>query len=169
MEAKELILSSLEQSQRYLIKALDGLTQKEAAWSPGPECNSIAFIFWHIIRVEDLVVNNMIQSENELYETDGWREKLGTPAKDTGGHYTVEQLQAWPVPKLEVLQGYANSVRQRTLAFLNFSPPEKLSEVPRPDRSSDSIGTILNRISTEIALHVGQIAYLRGVQRELGK
>ena len=169
MEARELILSSLEQSQRYLTKALDGLTQEEAAWSPGPECNSIAFIFWHIIRVEDLVVNNMIQSENELYEADGWREKLGTPAKESGGHYTMEQLQAWPVPKLEVLQGYANSVRQKTLAFLNSNPPEKLSEVPRPDRSPDSIGAILNRISTEIALHVGQIAYLRGVQRGLDK
>jgi len=143
MEIKELILSSLEQSQRYLTKALDGLTQEEAAWSPGPECNSIAFIFWHIIRVEDLVVNNMIQSENELYEADGWREKLGTPAKESGGRYTMEQLQAWPVPKLEVLQGYATSVRQKTLAFLNSSPPEQLSEVPQSDRFPGSIGSIL--------------------------
>jgi len=60
-EAKELIVRSLEQSQRYLTKVLDGLTQ-------------------------------------------------------------VEQLQAWPVPKLEVLRGYANSVRQKTLAFLEFQP-----------------------------------------------
>ena len=54
--------------------------------------------------------------------------------------YTVEELQAWPVPKLEVLRQYA-----------------------------DSVGTILGRMSTEIALHVGQIAYLRGIQRGLDK
>jgi len=169
MEAKEVVLRSLEQSQRYVTNTLGGLTQEEAAWSPGSECNSIAFIFWHIIRVEDYLVNNIIQSENELYETDDWREKLGTPAEEMGLHYTLEQLQAWPVPKLEVLQGYANSTRQKTLAFLNSSPPEKLSEMPKSDRFPGSIGAILCLMSTEIALHVGQMAYLRGVQRGLDK
>ena len=175
MEAKDLILNSLEQSQRYLTKTLDGLTQEEAAWSPGPECNSIAFILWHITRVEDYIVNNAVQSENELYEADGWREKLGTPAEERGSHYTLEQLQAWPVPKIEILQGYANSVRQKTLAFLNSSPPEKLSEAIQGDpysgpiTYSGPIDAILCFMSTEIALHVGQIDYLRGVQRGLDK
>ncbi|MFC2022023.1 DinB family protein [Chloroflexota bacterium] len=167
MEAKELILSSLEQSQGRLTTALDGLTQEEVAWSPNAECNSIAFILWHIIRLEDFFVNRVIQREKELYEAEGWQEKLGTPVKVY--QYTTEELQAWPVPKLEVLREYANSARKKTLAFLTSIPPEKLSEVPRPDRSSDSIGVILGRISTEIAMHVGQIDYLRGVQRGLDK
>ena len=169
MEAKELILRSLEQSQGYLTKALDGLTQEEAAWSPGAECNCMAFILWHIARVEDFFVNRVLQRQGELYEAEGWREQLGTPAKETGYQYTAEQLQAWPVPKLEVLRGYADSLREKTLAFIEQLPSEKLSEVPRPDRSPDSIGATLCRMSTEIALHVGQIAYLRGVQRGLDK
>ncbi len=167
MDAKELILKSLEESQGYLTNALDGLTQEEVAWSPGPECNNIAFILWHTARVEDFFVNRVIQREKELHEVEGWQEKLGTP--DKVARYTVEELQAWPVPKLEVLQEYANSVREKTLAFLKSATPEKLAEVPRPDRSPDSIGASLGRISTEIALHVGQIAYLSGVQRGLDK
>jgi len=167
MEAKELILRSLEQSQGYLTKALDGLTQEEAAWSPTPECNSIAFILWHIIRAEDFYVNRIIQREKELYEAESWQEKLGTPIK--AYQYTLEELQAWPVPKLEVLREYADSVREKTLAFVNSTSPEILSEVPRPERSPDSIGATLGRVSTEIALHVGQIAYLRGIQRGLDK
>ena len=167
MEAKELILRSLEQSQGYLTRALDGLTQEEVAWSPKAECNSIAFILWHIARVEDFFVNRVIQRENELYESGGWQEKLGTPVK--AYQYSAEELQAWQVPKLEDLREYFNSVREKTLAFLNSIPPEKLSEVPRPDRSPDSIGTTLSRISTEIAMHVGQIAYLRGMLRGLDK
>ncbi len=167
MEAKELILRSLEQSQGYLARALDGLTQEEVAWSPGAECNSIAFILWHTARVEDYMVNRVALREKELYEVEGWQEKLGTPVK--AYQYTVEELQAWPVPKLEVLRGYADAVREKILVFLKSASPEKLSEVSRPDRSPDSIGVILGRISTEIALHVGQIAYLRGVQRGLDK
>ncbi len=167
MEAKELILRSLEQSQGYLTRALDGLTQEEAAWSPTAECNSIAFILWHMTRVEDLFVNRVIRREKELYEAGGWQEKLGTPVK--AYQYTVEELQAWEAPKLEDLRNYANAVREKTLAFLKSIPAEKLSEVPRPERSPDSIGATLGHISTEIALHVGQIAYLRGVQRGLDK
>ncbi len=170
MEAKELILRSLEQSQGYLTRALDGLTQKEAAWTPGPESNSIAFILWHTTRVEDFFVNRVIQHGKELYESEGWQEKLGTPAKQTGFDYSLEQLKAWPVPKLEVLRGYANSVREKTLAFLQSVTPEKLSEeAVRPNRPTDSVCGLLNRMSTEIALHVGQIAYLRGIQRGLNK
>lgn len=167
MEAKDLLLSSLEQSQGYLSKALDGLTQEQATWSPGPECNSIAFILWHTTRVEDFLVNRAIQREKELYESEGWQEKLGTPVK--AYQFTVDELQAWPTPKLEILRAYTDSVREKTLSFLNSVSPEKLSEVPRPDRSPDSIGVTLGHLSVEIALHVGQIAYLRGVQCGLDK
>ena len=169
MEAKEVILRSLEQSQEYLTKALDGLTQEEATWSPGPECNNIAFILWHVTRWEDFPVNRIIQGQPQLYETEGWREKLGTPPKETGYQYTLEQLQAWPVPDLNVLRGYANSVREKTLAFLRSMPAEKISEAARPDRSPDTIGAILIGVATEIAMHVGQIAYLRGIQRGLDR
>jgi len=167
MDAKVVILRSLEQSQGFLNGALDGLTQEEFAWSPKAECNSIAFILWHTVRVEDFFVNRVIQREKELHEAGGWQEKMGTPVKVYG--LTVEELQAWPVPKLEDLRGYANAVREKTLAFLNSSPSEKLDEVPRPDRSPDPIGATLGHMATEIALHVGQICYLRGVQRGLDK
>ena len=169
MEAKELLLSSLEQSQEYLTGALDGLTQEEFGWSPREECNSIAFILWHTVRVEDYFVQRAIRREGELYEAQGWREKLGTPVRESGYEYTVEQLKNWSVPQFETLKGYADSVRKATLAFLESLAPERLSELARPDRSPDSIGSILTRIVTEIALHVGQIAYLRGVQRGLDK
>ena len=167
MNAKELVLRSLEESYGYLTKALNGLTQEEVTWSPSAECNSISFILWHMTRVEDFFINRVIQREKELYETKKWQEKLGTPTK--AYQYTVEELQAWPAPKLEILREYTNSVRENTLAFLNSILPERLSEVPRPDRSPDSIGVILEHLMTEIAMHVGQIAYLRGVQRGLDK
>ena len=167
MDAKELILSSLEQSHEYLSKALEGLNQEELAWSPGPECNSIAFILWHTSRVEDFFVNRVIQREKELYESESWQDKLGTPLKVA--QYTAEELSAWPVPPLEILQEYVRAVREKTLALLQSMPSNKLAELARPDRPPDTIGAILGRMSTETALHVGQIAYLRGVQRGLDK
>jgi len=169
MQLVEAMVQSLVQSQGYLTRALNGLTQKEASWSPAPESNSIAFILWHSTRVEDFYVVRVIERQTELYEAEGWCERLGTPAKDTGFGYTVEQLRVWPVPKLEIIRGYAEAVRKRTMALLNTITPEGLSKLARPDRPPDTVGEILCRIITEIALHTGQIAYLRGVQRGMNK
>jgi hypothetical protein len=169
MQLAEELVKSLKQSQGYLTRALDGLTQEEAAWSPAPESNSIAFILWHITRIEDFYFIHVIQRQNELYESEGWREKLGTPAKESGYGYTVDQLRAWPVPKLEILRGYFDSVRKRTKALLSDISPEKLSELARPERPPDTVGDVLCRIATDIALHTGQIAYLRGIRRGLNK
>lgn len=167
MNARELILRSLEESQEYMNKTLDGLTQEEVAWCPAGESNSIAFILWHTILVEDIFINRVIQGGKEIYETEGWQEKLGTPTKVY--QYTREELQTWPVPKLEVLKEYANSVHERTLTFLRSITAKKLDEVPLPDRSPNSIGMMLSHLCNEIAMHVGQIAYLRGIQRGLDK
>ncbi|MFC1919267.1 DinB family protein [Chloroflexota bacterium] len=166
MDTKDLILRSLDQSQDYLTKALDGLDQNEIAWSPVPGCNNIAFILWHTTRVEDFWINRVILREKELYESKAWQDKLGTPAKAFG--YTEEELRDWPVPPLSTLGEYARSVREKTLAVLKSMPTDKLSELARPDRP-DTLGSILCRMVTEIALHVGQIAYLRGAQRGLDK
>jgi len=167
MEAKELLLHSLEQSQGFLDKALDGLTQKEAEWSPTQESNSIAFILWHTFRVEDFFINRVVKREKDIYEIDGWKEKLGTP--DKVYQYTVEELKDWKAPELKTLVAYSKAVRKKTMEFLQAISNEKLDEVPRPERSPDSIGVTVGHIVTEIALHVGQIAYLRGVQRGLDK
>ena len=169
MDVKELTAKSLNRSREYLNKSLDGLTQEEFAWRPKPDCNSIAFILWHVTRVEDHFINRLFQRQEEIYESDGWRQKLGTPGDSSGYNYTVEQLQAWQAPKLEALKGYASAVRQKTLDFLEHITDAKLAEVPRPERSPDTVAASLAHISNEIAQHTGQIAYLRGMQRGLNK
>ncbi len=143
------------------------MTQEEVAWSPGAECNSIAFIVWHISRVEDFWVNRVIQRKKELFDTEGWQQQMGTPVKAYG--LTIEELQSWPVPKLEVLLGYDNQIHECTLSFVQSIPNEQISELARPERPPDTIGDILSRLIVERTLHIGQIAYLRGMLRGLDK
>jgi hypothetical protein len=164
MNAREMVIASLRQTRSYLNRSLEGLTQEDIAWKPAEHCNSIAFIMWHATRVEDYFFTRVLQRKTELYEADGWMEKLGTPP-DSGYGYTAEQLQNWPVPKLEDLQGYADAVRQSTMTYLEQLAPEKMPELVRPDRPPDTVGGMLIRISTEIALHMGQIDYLSGLRK----
>ena len=165
MEVKDLVLSSLHESWEYLTKAVDGLSQDELTYTPGPECNSVVFIYWHLVRVEDMWINRFFLKEEEIYETGGWREKLGTPADDSGVDYTEENLRDWPEPELDVLNGYAGAVRKKTIDFVHSLTPEKLTEEIDIIGKPVPIGVYLSHVITEIAMHVGQISYLRGVFR----
>jgi uncharacterized damage-inducible protein DinB len=166
VEAKKIIQASLNESWGYLIRAVEGLTHEEITWTPAPHSNSLAFILWHVTKAEDFWVNRVIKRGSEIDATEGWRGKLGTP-DDGGTGYSEEQLQAWPTPRLEDLRAYAQAVHEKTVAFLDSITPERLLEVPEPERPQETVGDILAHLITEIALHVGQIDYLRGVQRGL--
>ena len=170
MNLPQMVVASLNRTWMFLDKALDGLTQEEIAWRPGTECNSIAFILWHLSRTEDIHIIRHLQGKTDIYEAEGWREKMGTPPNEDGWGYTLEQLEAWPVPELEDLWGYANSVRQKTLTYLDSFPEEQLSETfgpYGPDRVYLSGGDILVDVLVETAMHIGQIFYLRGELRGL--
>ncbi len=167
MDEKEIVKASLAESRDFVRWSVDGLTREEISSSPRPECNSIAFIVWHMTRAEDIWINRVILNEEEIYESGHWREKLGTPAGDSGFRYTVEQLQAWPVPEADLLTGYAGDVRQKTLEYLDSIPREKLTDKISFLGKSSPIGDIMAHMITEIALHAGQVAYLRGLLRGL--
>jgi len=167
MDEKEIVKASLAESWDFVSWSVDGLTKDEISISVKPECNSIAFILWHMTRAEDLWINRVILGIEEIYESSHWREKLGTPAGDSGFRYTVEQLKAWPVPELDLLMEYARDVRQKTLEYLDTIPREKLTDRISFLGKSSPIGDILAHLITEIALHGGQVAYLRGLIRGL--
>jgi uncharacterized damage-inducible protein DinB len=168
MDEKEIIKASLAESGDFVRWSVEGLTKEEISTLVKPECNSIAFILWHMTRAEDIWINRVILEVEEIYESSGWREKLGTPAGDSGFRYTVEQLQAWPVPEIDLLMGYAGDVRRKTLEYLDSVPREKLADNISFRGSSSTIGNVLAHLITEIALHAGQLAYLRGLLHGLG-
>ena len=167
MDVKQVLIKSLDESQEYLTKALHELSEEDITWSPKVGSNSIIFILWHLALVEDIWINRRLLKSKEIYESEGWQEKLGTPVKESGPQYTTEELQSWPVPQVDILQRYAAAVRQNTVAFISSLDVGRLSEVAPPDHKYGTVEAILSHLITEIALHVGQIDYLRGMIQEL--
>ncbi|MFC2035887.1 DinB family protein, partial [Chloroflexota bacterium] len=97
MEIKSVFMKSLDESQEYLTKALEGLSEEDITWSPNEGNNSIIFILWHVTRVEDIWLNRVLLNRKEIYESEGWQEQLGTPIKESGYQYDVEKLRSWPI------------------------------------------------------------------------
>jgi hypothetical protein len=169
MEMRDFILDMLDRVQKELTNAVAGLTHAELKWRPGPETNSIGFVLWHQLRCEDVTVNGWIQREPQLWVSEQWCRKLDLPDDpgDDGYGYTAEQVEAFPVPPLEDLLGYGAAVRARTGQYLKSLGCDELDRVVHIEPVSEDVkvSQLLSSLLAEIALHVGQIAYLRGLQR----
>jgi len=162
MKVSDFIVKSLTESHEYIAGSIKGLSQDELAWRPEPHSNSIAFLLWHLARVEDLWINRILLAGKELYETGGWYRKFGTPAQDSGFGYDVAKLKAWPVPQLKLLTEYATAGREKTLVYLKSLTAAKLDEARDFGWRKGTIGSALSHLVTEVGEHTGQIGYLRG-------
>ena len=164
MTLNEFIVDALDKENGFLMDALDGLRADELAWQPAADANSIGWILWHMVRVEDMWIQFFAQFQTELWETEGWHEKFGLPTRDNGFGHTAEQVNNFPGVDLTEFLRYRASVRQSTLAYLDTLTREDMERVPRERRPEMSLGAMFRQIIGEMYQHVGQIAYLRGLQ-----
>ena len=172
MYHKELLRWGLEESDRDMVIAMNGLTAEERRHQPTPESNHIDFIVWHVARVEDMWIQRFAQGKPFIWEDGGWAEKLGIPTNELGFGFTIEQVRELPVYVYDLMAEYANEVRQSTFAYIDASTVEELSkprETPNPNWNPFSVGYALTRLLVELNQHIGNIAYIRGLQRGINK
>ncbi len=170
METREFIQGALERVKQSTTRVVTGLSPQELMWRPGPECNSIGLILFHQVRSEDGFVQGRILSQPPLWEAERWYQKLNMPVSDSGSGYTPGQIIAFPVPELTDLMGYAEAVRARTLEYLKDKNNDDFNKTINMPRGGDiTIGALFSLIVVHLAQHIGDIAYLRGMQRELNK
>ena len=182
MDILALIGQTLEDYWQRMEQALDGLTPAELAWRPDAESNSIAFIVWHVVRVEDRWIQVFARDVQDVWDRDGWHEKIGTfdDSLGIGFGLSVEQLGKFPAIAKENLDGYRHAVKNETQAYLKGLNVDALSFVPgrtlRPESSASlerfrdwSIGRMFRQVIAELNQHLGQVSYIRGMQRGLDK
>ncbi len=165
MTLNRFIEDAFQKEHEFLMDALSGLTTEEQAWRAGPDANSITWILWHMLRVEDMWFQFFIQRKSEIWERDGWNAKFGLPTRDNGFGHTSEQVAAFPTLDLAELIGYGDAVRAETLDYLRGVTPEEFERVPREQRPEMSVAAIFRQVIGEVYQHQGQIAYLKGLLR----
>ena len=158
---------ALDEYTDELRRAVEGLTPAERRFQPTPDSHHIDFVLWHMARVEDNWVQEFGRGVGSVWERGGWAAKLGLPEQGNGWGYTAEQVAELPQFDLELLNEYAEAVRAGTIEFLDGLSPDDLDRFPDPKRPRACIGSMLSHVIVEESQHVGQVAYLRGIQRGL--
>lgn len=170
MEVKDYIQGQLEGLKRSSGRILKDLTQQEYAWRPASGCNSIGLILFHVARSEDMFIQERLQQKPTIWESEKWYLRLKMPQTEAGSHYTVDQVNAFPVPDAKELVAYHDAVRARTVEYLASLKPADLDrKFAMPPFGEMSVGGMFSLVTSHASQHMGEISYLRGIQRGMDK
>ena len=165
MRSCDLLLEAYDRIPQTLRRALHGLTPEQLEYRPAPTANSIGWLAWHLLRVQDDHVADVAGGE-QVWTAEGWVDRFGLPfdASATGYGFDAEQVAQVRGVTTDLLLGYAAAVHARTTEFLQGLSDEDLDRVV--DTHWDppvTLGVRLVSVISDDLQHAGQAAYLRGL------
>jgi uncharacterized damage-inducible protein DinB len=145
--------------------AVDGLDQQQLEHRPQPGANTIAWLAWHLARVQDDHVSG-VAGTDQVWTSGGWRERFGLPfaAGEIGYGQSSEDVGEVSGVSAEQLTGYLDAVCAATDRYLDTLTGQDLERVV--DEHWDPPVTLSVRLVSVISddlQHAGQAAYVRGL------
>lgn len=112
----KLNLSSMTSTKHNEVDSLlNDLTIDEYNIMPTSKDETIAWVLWHIARIEDMTMNILVANSEQLFD-DKWKRRLNTPISDTGNALSDDEIMELSSQlNIEELITYRNAVGQRTL------------------------------------------------------
>ncbi len=172
MAASDGLLTAHQRNWEMIDLALEGLDEELLAKQPADQCNSPAWIMWHMNRVVDTFIHTRLREIPQLWTKDGWHQKFGMDAdpEDRGVGWTAEQVSAWKPPAKDVQVGYYEAVKAAARQYISSLSADDLevTKVILPAPEPRSVAAALGQMTWDAVSHGGQIAYLRGLYRGMG-
>lgn len=145
--------------------AVEGLSVDELTAAPAEGANTIAWLVWHLTRVHDHHVSEVMGTD-QLWVTGDHAARFGLdpdPGNVGYGHGPSEVAALRPDGP-DALVGYHDAVHARTRTYLDGLGDDDLDRVV--DRSWDppvTLGVRLVSVADDGLQHVGQALYVRGL------
>ena len=165
MTVAELLAEAFGRIGPAAAAAVEGLPGELLTARPGPEANTIAWLLWHLARVQDDHVADAADRE-QVWISGGWAERFALPFDDraTGYGFSPEEVAQVRVDSPELLLGYLDAVTAVTLDFVRgLSGPDLDRVVDVAWDPPVTLGVRLVSVLSDDLQHVGQAAYLRGL------
>ncbi|GAA2930684.1 mycothiol transferase [Streptomyces mexicanus] len=165
MHAKDILIDGYGRIREEVHAALDGLGPDELNARPAPDVNSIAWLVWHLTRVQDDHIADAFDLD-QVWLSQGWEKRFGLdlPRHDTGYGHSPAKVAKVRVESADQLTGYYDAVHEQTLGALRGLAAKDLERIV--DERWDppvSLGVRLVSVLSDDLQHAGQAAYLRGL------
>ncbi len=165
MKTSDVLIDTFGRVREIVEYVVDGLTVEELLYRPGPDANSIAWLVWHLTRIEDDHVSDLRRTE-QAWTAQGWIERFQLPfdSSATGYGFSSAEVAVCRVDPPELLVGYHDAVHAETVAYLETIDDAELDRIV--DASWEppvSAGVRIVSVVSDTLQHAGQAAYVRGL------
>ncbi|MGB3439000.1 MAG: DUF664 domain-containing protein [Actinophytocola sp.] len=162
MTSAELLTDVFGRIREIVHDAVDGLTEDQLTHRPEPSANSIAWLVWHLTRIQDDHIAEVAGTEQTW---PAWADRFGLPFSlgDTGYGHDASAVGAVRVAA-DLLLGYHDATHARTVEYVSGIADDDLGRVV--DERWDppvTLGVRLVSVVSDDLQHAGQAAYVRGL------
>ena len=165
MTAADLLTDAFGRIREIVHEAVDGLTPEQLDFRPASHANSIAWLVWHLTRIQDDHIAG-VADKGQVWTVGGWADRFGLPLTpaDHGYGHSADQVAVVRVKSGELLTGYHDAVYEQTIRYVRHLVDADFSRVV--DEAWDppvTLGVRLVSVISDDLQHAGQAAYLRGL------
>jgi hypothetical protein len=161
----DLLVDAFGRVRETVQQTVSGLGAEELNARLDPAANSIAWLVWHLTRVQDDHVADAADVE-QVWLRDGWVGRFGLPLdpKAIGYGHTTEEVAAVHVEDPALLIDYYEAVHRQTVGYVRNLRDEDFDRiVDRSWNPAVSLGVRLVSVVGDTMMHIGQAEYVRGI------
>jgi hypothetical protein len=110
-------------------EVLDDMTTDQVRRIPVNTDHSVAWIIWHIARIEDIAMNMLVAGSTQILIADNWHTRMKVSFRDSGNAMNADDIQTLSNSvDIRHLRDYRVAVGQRTQEIVKKIQPEQLKE-----------------------------------------
>lgn len=165
MTGSDLLTDAFGRVAESVHRVVENLAARDLMARLDADANSIAWLVWHLTRVQDDHIADLIGTD-QIWLSAGWvdRFRLPLPASDTGYGHSSEDVAAVVVESPGLLLGYFDEVHARTAHFLAGLSDDQFDLVVDENWTpAVTLGVRLVSVLTDDLEHIGQAEFIRGV------
>ena len=168
MDVRNLLSDLFGRVDEHVDEVLDGLDTASLTRQPGPATNPIGWLVWHVARVEDAQIAELL-GDDQLWVDGPYAARFGLePDPNNHGYgHTPADVAAVRPDGVDALLDYSRAVRARTDEFLATLTPDDLDRIV--DEAWDppvTMGVRLISVVDDQIQHLGAAAYVKGLLQQ---
>ena len=165
MKSAEVLIDAFGRVRGVVNRVLKDMSPEQLSAHVTEDSNSIAWLIWHLTRVQDDHVAHVAGVE-QVHTSGGWVEKFNLPfdALDTGYGHTADDVAAVKVRSADLLRDYHQATYDQTIRYLESLDDADFDRVV--DERFDppvTLGVRLVSVIEDSLQHAGQAAFVRGI------
>lgn len=165
MNGADLIVDAFGRVREIVHQVAEGLTAQQLTARLDTDANSIAWLLWHLTRVQDDHIADALDVE-QVWTAQGWEQRFNLPFRTgaTGYGQRSAEVAAVRVESPDLLTGYYDAVHEQTIERVRDLRDADFDRIV--DESWDppvTLGVRLVSVVSDGLQHAGQAAFVRGV------